>query len=282
MVWGSLALFVLAAAQPALCLAGAWTRERGSSYQRVSMNYYNARNKFDNSGSRADLPMDGRFRDANMGYYMEYGLSDSLTAIGSSYYKSIEYKDSAVLRRTYGFSDIEVALRQLLHRTEASAVSLQGLVKIPEAYDKKDKLPLGNGQYDYEARVLYGTSLWKYFPGYTNLEVAYRYRSQAPADEIRYLLELGMDWGRSAFGRVKLDGIASMHNSNDGSDGGDNPGITPEFDLSKLDLALGYKLSPQWVVEIGYVPALYGKNTSAGATYTVAISFQKLGKQAGH
>ena len=53
----------------------------------------------------------------------------------------------------------------------------RGLVKIPETYDEDDDVPLGNGEYEFEGRLLYGKSMWPVIPGYVNLEAAYRKRS---------------------------------------------------------------------------------------------------------
>lgn len=254
-----------------VCFAGAWTQQKGKLYDRLSLNYYFADNEFDENGSRTAL--NGEYKDANVNNYIEYGLTDNITLINSLYFKRIEKEDDLEKQTTYGIGDIDLGLKYKLAEGKWGVLSAQGLVKIPEAYDKNDKLPLGNGQYDLETRLLYGRSLWPHIPGYCNFELAYRWRFEAPSDELRYLVEFGMDITKSMYGRVKLDGIYSMNNGSKFDMSG-NPTLTNNFNLGKLDMTVGYKISNRWGLEVEYTPEIYGKNTSAGATYTLAVVYQ--------
>ena len=74
---------------------------------------------------------------------------------------------------------------------------------------------------------------------------------------------------------MKLDGILSMKNSDDVSSEGNNPNAVNEFDLGKLDLTLGFKLSPSCTIEIGARPEIYGKNSSAGTNMSMAVTFTR-------
>lgn len=168
-----------------------------------------------------------------------------------------------------------MAARYLLCRTSSSAVSIQGLLKIPEAYDESDDVPLGNGQYDLEFRLLYGQSLYPLLPGYCNLEAGYRFRWEEPADEFRYLIEVGIDISPKTYARVKLDGILCMGNENRRLDINGNPSATEDYDLGKLDICLGYKISQTYGVELAYMPSVYGKNTAVGTTWTLAVVIQR-------
>ena len=258
------------------CFAGAWTLERGAMYNKLAANYFYADEEFDDSGDRQDFEYNGDFEDMNLNYYMEYGLMDRLTLITSLYYKYLRKEDDTVEMKTYGIGDMDLGIKYKLIEGSNGVLSAQGLIKVPEAYDENDSVPLGNGQYDTELRLLYGRSLWPYIPGYCNLEIGYRWRAEEPADEFRYLVEFGMDFSKKAYGRVKLDGILGMDNGNEIEYGEGNPSATNDFNLGKLDIAFGYKVAPKWSVEIGYTPTIYGENTAAGATYSVALIFQIL------
>jgi protein XagA len=263
-------------AEPAF--AGAWTRGKGGWYHQVSGNYYKADENFDDDGNRQDFAGNGEFKDRNISYYMEYGICDDLTAIGSWPYKWLEYEDDTVTNKTDGFSDLELALKYRLFSTDNGVCSMQGLVKIPEAYDKNDAAPLGNGQYDYEFRLLYGQSLYPHIPGYFNTEVGFRYRTEEPANELKYLLEFGVDFTKIIYGRMKLDGTLGLGHVNDSANVSDNPTITNDYDLGKLDVALGWKMLPEWSAELGYRPDIYGKNTAAGANWSLTVICQIYGK----
>jgi len=255
------------------CLAGAWTQQKGNLYDRLSLNYYHADDRFDENGSRTDFPSNGQFTDMNIGNYLEYGITDKFTVINSLSYKRIENKDALQETKTHGVGDIDLGLKYKLAEGSWGVISTQALVKIPEAYDKDDKLPLGNGQYDAEVRLLYGRSLWPHIPGYCSFEIGYRWRLDDPSDELRYLIEFGMDFTKYFYGRIKLDGIYSVDNGSHFDVSG-NPTITNNFDLAKLDMTVGYKISKTLALEAEYTPEIYGKNTAAGATYTIALTYQ--------
>jgi len=246
--------------------AGAWTQEKGKSYHRAAANYYYADEEYDMDGDSRAMAFNGEFTDFNLNYYLEYGILDELTVIGSVYYKMIEREDDFFKYETDGIGDMDLGLRYRLHNSNIGIFSVQGLVKIPEFYDEDDALPLGNGQYDYELRILYGRSLWPVIPGYMNLEAGYRWRAKAPSDEFRYLVEIGSEFGKNFYGRAKLDALVSMDNADNVTDDFGNPTSTLEYDLAKLDLTLGYHITTQWGLELGYTPAVWGEKTAKGAT----------------
>jgi protein XagA len=254
------------------CFAGAWTIQKGKIYDRLAVNYYFADREFNSEGHRNDLADNGKFRDYNINNYIEFGLTDKITVINSLYFKKIEKEDDVKETKTYGIGDIDLGVKYKLAEGTWGIFSSQALVKIPEAYDANDDLPLGNGQYDLELRLLYGRSLYPAIPGYCNFEVGYRWRLDDPSDEIRYLIEVGIDITKSLYGRAKLDGTYSMDNGEHFDESG-NPTTTNNFDIGKLDLTLGYKINKSWAIEAGYMPAIYGQNIAAGATYTIAVSF---------
>jgi len=254
--------------------AGAWTQEKGKSYHRVAANYYYADEEYNADGDSRPMAFNGEFTDSNLNYYTEYGILDELTVMASVYYKMIEREDDYYKYETNGMGDVDLGARYRLHSSDIGIFSLQGLVKIPEFYDEDDALPLGNGQYDYELRLLYGRSLWPMIPGYMNLEAGYRWRAKAPSDEFRYLVEIGSELGQNFYARAKLDALVSMDNADTVTDDFGNPTSTLEYDLAKLDLTLGYHIAKDWGLELGYTPAVWGENTAKGATWTFAVSFQ--------
>ncbi len=265
-------VFIIASATT--CFAGAWTAQQNTFYDKLALNYYYAGDDFDADGHRKDTPDNGKFTDYNISNYFEFGLLDNLTVINSLTYKWLENDNDFSTSEGYGIGDIDLGLRyKLLDSEKTGIISTQLLVKIPGPYDKDDDLPLGNDQFDTEIKMLYGRSLYPVIPGYFNVELGYRWRFEDPSDEIRYLIEFGVDITKSIFTRAKLDGIYSIDNGRR-TDSSGNPTTTNNFDLGKLDLTLGYKITPAWGVEVSYVPAIYGQNTAAGATYTMGIYFK--------
>jgi protein XagA len=273
----SLILFVaavlFAVASTAVCHAGAWTEKKGSLYEKLAFNYYYADHTFDSSKHRHSTSGNGRFSDYNFSNYFEYGLTDDITLINSLSYKWLDNNSFNNHTKAWGIGDVDVAAKYKLMDNRAGIVSTQLLVKIPGPYGRTDSLPLGNGQFDLEVRLLYGRSLYPLIPGYANVEAGYRFRDGDPSDEFRYLVEFGVDITKALYGRAKLDGILSSRNGSKIGTGG-NPTATNNYDLGKLDLTVGYKITPKWSLEASFVPEVYGRNTASGSTWTLAICFQ--------
>jgi protein XagA len=265
---------VIIACWTSYSFGGAWTAKKGTSYNKLAANYYHSDENYIEDSDRLGFPNNGEFQEYNLNYYGEYGLTDQLTLIGSFYYKKISYEDDNIELDTWGMGDVDLALKYKLLEGSIGILSAQGLVKIPELYDEDDDLPLGNGQYDYELRILYGRSLRPILPGYYNSEIGYRWRAEEPSDEFRFLAEFGMDFGKRFYGRVKLDGLLGIDDGEKSADSSGNPTISNDFDLIKLDIALGYKMTKHWGLEAAYTPSIYGQNTAAGATYTLALILQ--------
>lgn len=244
------------------CFAGAWTLPEGKLYDKVSLNQYTS---------------DPDFTDTNLGNYIEYGLTDTISLINSIYYKQISntftIAGTTTTTTTTGIADIEIGVKHRLAERASGIFSHQVMVKMPGAYDKNSILPLGNGQVDVEYRLLYGLSLWRWFPGYANLEAGYRYRAGTPSDEFRYLAEIGTDITERLYARVKLDGIFSMNNADNTANISGNPTTVSQFDLHKLDTVVGYKLTDTWGLELGYTPTIRARNTAEGTTYSVGVSY---------
>lgn len=140
--------------------AGAWTAKQNAFYEKLAFNYYYSHETFNATGSRGGTPNNGKFTDYNLSNYFEYGLFDNLTAINSLTYKWIENTDNSTRATAKGLGDVDLGLRyKLLDSEKAGIVSTQLLVKIPGPYGARDPLPLGNGQYDTEIKLLYGRSL---------------------------------------------------------------------------------------------------------------------------
>lgn len=294
----------------ATCFAGAWCAPRGAFYGKLSLNRYTTDRTFTSGGGKKHLDKGGKFYDTNVTFYGEYGLLDRLTLsvslpykwLRSSYWDEFEKNDE--LKRRYvaarytGMGDIEAGLKLGLFK-EPFVGSVQFLYKNPGMYTSREHVLPGNNQSDYEIRLLAGKSLWP-FPGYCGAEIGYRFRSKAPSDEFKYLIEFGMDLYGPLSLRVKLDGTKSMHNadlpgpekarrsaytdydtgrvvvSQAGSSSRQtvsNPALGLEYDLGKLETTLCLKLSACWSTEFTYTAYPYGRNIAGGQQYSFAIVY---------
>jgi hypothetical protein len=254
---------------PGAAFAGAWTPSEGSAYQKFALNYFDSSESFDRAQDRANGFKS--FTDWNLTYYGEYGLLDKLALFGSLPVKRISQKDNNGRSTTYGVGDTDVGLRYRI-LADPLVLSTQFLFKIPYFYEKSARLPLGNGQEDFEGRLLVGKSLGRF--GYLGFEAGYRFRRSGPSDEFRYLAEYGFNATRDLYFRSKLDGILSLKNGDTESNAFGNPQLRNDFDLGKLELTAGYALTKSWAGEFTFAPNLYGRNTLKGYNLAWAAVYQ--------
>jgi len=303
-----IAVFVCAAASSAW--AGAWCMKEEALYSKLSYNYYFTVDTFDDDGHKHRNPNGSSFRDENITWYNEYGLLDNFTLFASvpykmlySRFKSIEKAGDAkrlksTSERYDGLGDVDLGVRYGLLK-DPVVLSLQLLTKAAWFYDGDEEVPPGNNQNDYELKMLLGKSLWP-FPGYCGLELGYRWRTSAPSDECRYLVEFGVNPTKKISMRAKLDGIASVKNASlpeqrpaissyidydtgqliktvskpgDAGSAFANPSLGYEYDLGKLELTLGYQQNKNWSFEFTYTNYPYGESIAAGDQYSVALVY---------
>ncbi len=250
---------------PVRALGGAWTPEQGSAYHKLAANYYYGDSMFGRTPAGFD-----EFTNLNLTYYGEYGLLDSLTLYGSLPVARVTRTDFDDEVDNWGVGDVDLGVRYRW-LPEPVVVSTAFLVKLPYFYDEDDRLPLGNGQEDFEFRLLLGRSLGSL--GYFGVEGAYRYRREDPSDEFRYLIEYGIDVTETLYLRTKLDGIQSLANGDEVSGSPGNPTLANEFDLGKMEFTAGCRFADHWSGELTFTPDLYGRNTLRGYNFQLAVVF---------
>jgi len=266
----------LLAALPSTAHAGAWTAKQGQQYLKGAVNYFDTSSRFGEEGTFEN------FRNQNFNVYWEYGIQDDLTFFATGSLTDLENRADGVETSNTGIGDVELGLRYRLIDGPV-IVSLQGLFKAPYLYSEDAELPLGNGQEDYEGKILFGSSFGPL--GYGGLELGYRHRSDAPVDEFRFLVEYGIDVSEQVYLRTKLDGIHAVESSDavgvvggiiPGGAIGDNiqalnPQLPLEFDLGRIEYTAGYKINDTFAAEVTGTTAIYGDNTLRGTNIQVAL-----------
>jgi len=271
LIYTFVAVFFTVTTGAVSCFAGAWTMPQGKAYVKLSMNAYDSDKSFNADGDEANFEQNGTFEDRNVGLYVEYGLKDNISLVYSGSYKFLEKKDDLVKREFNGFSDMDIAVKYRLMNNPFGVATVQGLVKIPEAYNDDEFLLPGNAQYDYEIRLMVGRSLYPAIPGYINIEGAYRLRDDAPADEMRFLGEFGVDFLKRGFARIKAEAIVGMDNEDDLT-ANSNPNLSADYDLVKMSMTVGCRITENWGVEVETIREIAGAKVSKGNTYSAALT----------
>lgn len=264
----TLSVIALLTAIPTAASAGAWTAKQGDTYLKGAVNFFETSSRFG--------PEDGfeNFRNTNFNVYFEHGLKDDLTFFATGAFSDLENTSDGQTTSGSGIGDVDVGLRYRLIDGPV-IVSVQGLFKAPYLYSDDSELPLGNGQEDFEGKLLFGKSFGAL--GYGGLEVGYRVRTDDPVDEFRFLVEYGFDVNERTYLRTKLDGIhaASSSDAATGAQGAlvnaVNPQLPLEFDLGRLEYTAGYKFTDTVAGEITGTTAVYGDNTLKGTNIQVAL-----------
>jgi len=264
--FSKLAVFsLLGLAIPSSAFAGAWTAKEGENYLKGAVNFFETSNRFG--------PENGfeNFQNRNFNVYWEHGLKDNLTFFATGSLTDLENITDGQETSGSGVGDIDLGLKYRLVDGPV-IISVQGLFKAPYLYSEDSELPLGNGQEDFEGKLLFGKSFGEL--GYGGLEVGYRVRTEDPVDEFRYLVEYGFDLNDKTYLRTKLDGIHAASSSDVDvvtSAVALNPQLPLEFDLGRLEYTAGYKINDNFAAEITGTTAIYGDNTLKGTNIQFAI-----------
>jgi hypothetical protein len=266
---GSLAALLLAAlvtffGHAPAARGGAWTFAEHSGQLILTTLYYQAEHTFTRGGGRRAFDHDGSFTKWEFNPYLEYGLRNDVTLMASIFLREVEFTNRFGGDRNFGLADPELALRYRLSAPESRTVwSIQGLVKLPVATSSATP-PLGNEQTDVEARLLVGRGFSIGGHGaFWNVEGAFRFRDEAPADEVRLDATLGYDVTPNWLVLGQFFGLKGVGNSSPSASPG-NPSLETDYDLYKAQVSVVYRIAPSIRLQVGYLRDLAGRNTGAG------------------
>jgi len=200
--------------------SGAWTQAIDDYYVKLSSTWSTASVEYGLDGQTTLLFPDssvvrnGTFGTTEVGLYVEYGVNDWLTAVGSTHYKVIvrEAQLTSTSRDTAlsasGLSDSWIGGRVQLTRGDIASTATVS-VKIPTG-SPNQQIPLGTGVVDYEIAATVGRSIpmgdarW----GWAQGSVGYRFRNQA-ANDVTYTADGGVDVGSGVTIATRMDGLIS-------------------------------------------------------------------------
>jgi len=268
--------------------AGAWTQRKNHYYLRFSGFAFNARAVYDKDGKLNDFATNGRFTDRSAYAYLEYGVSDLVTFVGSVPYKNSRFRSEATIngklldRSSKGWGDVYLSLRYLLSNQNA-VTSLQAGFKLNTGYPTdttglKLAPPLGDGQNDFELRALIGQSILR-GAAYYNLDVGYRARSGTPVDEIPFALEAGFGLGKLGLLIGQIYGVRALSGAEAATIKSQSQfSLNPIEDYVKAHAQLVVHLQKGMDVAFVYENIFTGRNTANGRSLGVALAFYSLTK----
>jgi hypothetical protein len=286
----------------------AWTQAKGHSYNSLGLSYYKTTAKFttvhSDSGGVVTTTSGETYNDqaeeftsTKLGYYGEYGITDTLTGIASLWWDWQHSNDTSDIKHANedgpsGIGDITLGLRYNLSQNllgSGALMSVQAEVKIPEAYDYGHplfELSQGDGQYDTTLLLQFGRGLGK---GYAVFNIGYKYRFEndefdpetfKPSDEFKMTLSGGyaitswlsltgsLDW-KDSVGNAEVSNEMYDRYLTTGQDEGENgPSIMRnklirdtlaiEQDALTGSLGLQFNLTPKVQTILSYTRVLSG------------------------
>ncbi len=291
----------------------AWTQAKGHAYNQLTLSYFKSKDLFssiENEAGVIEKIKQPKYVDYKLSYYGEYGVTDTLTAILSVPYvwiESEEVHETIGEDGPSGIGDIEAGVRYKLSDNIGFGVlmSLQGIIKIPEAYDYEDPVTfqnIGEGQYDGTLSLVFGRGFnW----GYTVINAGYKYRfennqleSYKPSDQIKLRIDAGyglhpklslrgnLEWAKSVGNASISRGIRNAYIKAFGGDRGDEEKIIKdtlslEPDNLALGVALAYSVTSKIQAVLSYNTVVSGigtdlfrtKDSGYGNTYAAAIAY---------
>ncbi len=256
---------------PLLLRAEAWTQEAGHGQFILTASFFDIGTCFNQASKIQPLDYSGRFRKVELNPYLEYGLTSRVTVILNVRIPFLEYSNELNVQRSAGFGDIEIGLRRRFNSMESPTVFSGQLSVLFPAYSADVNPPPGNHQVDVEARFIVGRGVTiAQRHAFWEFAVAYRYRSEQPADQFRSDATFGIDLTPRLMLLAQYFGITGLQNGEPFLVG-DNPNLQSDFDLYKGQLSLVLRMPHKTRFQVGWLDAFAGRNTGHGQELLVAI-----------
>ena len=251
--------------------AGAWNDRPAHGQLIMTTSLFRSWDQYGTNGRRSPFANAGRFQQIQFGDYLELGLSPRWTLALNLPISNLQYSDTFSKQESGAFGDLEIGIRRRLNGVGSPwAMSGQFTVTVPGYKATLDPAP-GNDQEDIEGRLLvgrganFGERHW-FWDG----EVAYRYRTGAPADQVRGDFTAGVD----VLSRVTLLGqfysIKGLRNGEPVTPNS-NPNAQSDFDLYKAQGSLLVGVRRATRVQMGWGHTLAGRNTGRGGVYILGF-----------
>lgn len=246
--------------------AGAWSQQKGHSYNKTTFIYSYA-NGIYGSTSPAE------YMDYAVYFYSEYGILNRATIIlNMPFFKQSQNEADFVRGQTTGYlaGDLELQAKyQFL--SKAIVASVLGGAKIPVAYNIVDNPPLGNGETDIDAKFLLGVSFYP-IPAYATGDIGYRYRGGEFVDELHYNLEAGYTVFDKFLFKFMFNGIRHLQ---DAAGESNLFGFPLEQDRTRIGGGLIFLLNSQVEIEVDYLDTTAGLNIPKTKEFFVGIAWKR-------
>lgn len=240
--------------------AGAWLQQPGRGQIILNNYFYHSDHLYNNRGKREAQPA---YHKYEINPYIEYGISPDWT-IGAnlSFQGARQKQPQSWYLGNYGIGDSELFARTRLWQQGGFVLSAMPLIKLPSFYTKKNAPKIGSDEIDaaFGLSAGYGFS-WAGQPHFVDIGTLYRYRFGAPKDRVDVSATLGYSLNQrwilmpQLFFTYRIDAPQNASFTQSSAD---------DYNLTKLQLSVVYKLNMQTSFQAGAFTDVAGKNTGIG------------------
>lgn len=246
MIRGMIFLYAALFSTPAL--AGAWTQQEGKGLVIATIAHSFADDGFGDAG-QGEAVTD--FRKTELRAYLEYGVTDWATFVAQPEWRD-KKTGSGQGEEVDGLGRIDAGFRVRLWSDDSRVISVQATGRMPGASDELAPANGGDTDWEADARLLYGRGfqvLGRH--AFTDMQLGYRVRFGAPADELRLDMTTGID--------VTPEVLALVQSFNSVSVGVAKAPFVPTRE-HKVSASLVYRYDDAWSVQVGGLATVGGRN----------------------
>ena len=178
------------------------------------------------NGNKTSIPTLG---DYTFSLYGEYGLRDDLTLVAYlPFYKRITLNKQVGRPSGFvyfagddvnGIADAQLGLRYRLAHLGATVISAALTLGVPLGDDSQPNgLLTGDGEANQLLALQIGHSLYP-APAYFNVDIGFNNRVKGYSDEVLYSVEVGYTFKGKLTAILRLRGLESLENGDDGVSG---------------------------------------------------------------
>lgn len=262
-------------------LHGQWPVGQGNFWVKASYFHHRTTEEFRSNGDQRDfLAVDAESRSNAVFLDALVGVTHRFDVWVQVPYFDLSFDDASGNRNSTGIGDVRLSARYNLFQLRGGSipVSARFTAKVPVADLTIDAevIPVGEGQWDYEAWLESGISLWP-LPLYSVVWLGYRWRTlneettREPGDEVTFLAEIGgTEWVGGLGGKIVVDGIFGRA----GVIQGIQLGPDDRREILYVAPTAIYGFSPSTMLEVGVRIPLRGKNFPAGTPIQIGLFHQ--------
>ena len=270
-----------------LCFAGGpWPQQKGKGYFKLSEWWIVFSQHYTDAGLTDPNVTTGIF---NTSLYIEYGLTDRLTAITNAPLFSRNYMNNLKSATTNeiivpgesinSIGDIEVGLKLGLTKQGAkipvAASLILGLPTGVASAGTLNNLQTGDGEFNQIIQIHAGHSFQiAKAPAYVSTYIGFNNRSNDFSEEFRYGLEFGIGLiNKKLWLNTKLNVVESFKNGGTAETITSTSVFANNSEYTSIGLGINYYISSKLGVSVDVAGAFKGEIIAAAPSYSVGVFY---------